>query len=134
MTRGACEEVSEPQRRGAHGESGEHHPPSRPTKGRRPGPGGAVGGRRRLRNWRRRTKVGAVLLVPTIAALVLGGLRVQTEIDNANNFHRTVAQVDVAKQITEVVHQLQRERVLMVTGSAANSSAAGSPLATQLDR
>jgi len=75
-----------------------------------------------------------VLLVPTLAALVLGGLRVQTEIDNANNFHRTVAQVDAAKQITEVIHQLQRERVLMVTGAAAASSAAGSPLATQLDR
>jgi signal transduction histidine kinase len=102
--------------------------------GRRPGPGGSVGGRWRLRNWRLRTKVGAVLLVPTIAALVLGGLRVQTEIDNANNFHRTVAQVDVAKQLTEVVHELQRERVLMVTGAAATSSAAGSPLATQLDR
>jgi signal transduction histidine kinase len=75
-----------------------------------------------------------VLLVPTVAALLLGGLRVQSEIDNANNFHRTVAQVDVARQITEVIHQLQKERVLMVTGAAATSSAAGSPLATQLDR
>ncbi|WP_273941948.1 nitrate- and nitrite sensing domain-containing protein [Kutzneria chonburiensis] len=75
-----------------------------------------------------------MLLVPTVAALLLGGLRVQSEIDNANNFHRTVAQVDVARQITEVVHQLQKERVLMVTGAAATSSAAGSPLATQLDR
>ncbi|QUQ65198.1 Nitrate and nitrite sensing [Kutzneria sp. CA-103260] len=75
-----------------------------------------------------------MLLVPTLAALVLGGLRVQTEIDNANNFHRTVAQVDVAKQITEVIHQLQQERVLMVTGAAGDSSAAGSPLATQVDR
>ncbi|EWM19293.1 LOW QUALITY PROTEIN: periplasmic sensor signal transduction histidine kinase, partial [Kutzneria sp. 744] len=75
-----------------------------------------------------------MLLVPTLAALLLGGLRVQSEIDNANNFHRTVAQVDVARQITEVVHQLQKERVLMVTGAAATSSAAGSPLATQLDR
>src|SRR5882757_2443049 len=101
MTRGACEEVSEPQRRDAHGESGEHHhPPSQPARGRRPG--GSAGGRWRLRNWRLRTKVAAVLLVPTLAALVLGGLRVQTEIDNANNFHRTVAQVDAAKQITEV--------------------------------
>ena len=93
-----------------------------------------MGGRWRLRNWRLRTKVAAVLLVPTCAALLLGGLRVQTEIDNANNFHRTVAQVDAAKQITEVIHQLQKERVLMVTGAAATSSAAGSPLATQLDR
>src|SRR5437764_8754280 len=105
MTRGACEEVSEPQRRDAHGESGEHHPPSRSTRGRRPGPDASAGGRWRLRNWRLRTKVGAVLLVPTLAALVLGGLRVQTEIENANNFHRTVAQVDAAKQITEVIHQ-----------------------------
>ncbi|GAA3438351.1 nitrate- and nitrite sensing domain-containing protein [Kutzneria kofuensis] len=75
-----------------------------------------------------------MLLVPTVAALILGGLRVQSEIDNANNFHRTVAQVDVARQITEVIHQLQKERVLMVTGAAANSSAAGSPLAAQVDR
>jgi signal transduction histidine kinase len=133
MTRGACEEVSE--RRVSQDESSDHHPqPRRPVTGRRPGPGGTAGGRWRLRNWRLRTKVGAVLLVPTVAALLLGGLRVQSEIDNANNFHRTVAQVDVAKQITEVVHQLQKERVLMVTGEAATSSAAGSPLATQLDR
>ncbi|HEY0501487.1 MAG TPA: nitrate- and nitrite sensing domain-containing protein [Kutzneria sp.] len=108
--------------------------------GRRPGPGGSAGGRWRLRNWRLRTKVGAVLLVPTVAALLLGGLRVQSEIDNANNFHRTVAQVDVASQITEVVHQLQKERVLMVTGAAATSPAVASsntganPLPAQLDR
>ena len=132
MTRGACEEVS--GRRISHDESSDHRQPRRPTTGRRPGPGGSAGGRWRLRNWRLRTKVGAVLLVPTVAALLLGGLRVQSEIDNANNFHRTVAQVDVARQITEVVHQLQKERVLMVTGAAATSSAAGSPLATQLDR
>jgi signal transduction histidine kinase len=124
-------EVSEPQRRDTEGEPGGRR---RPVTARRPGPGGSAGGRWRLRNWRLRTKVGAVLLVPTFAALVLGGLRVQTEIDNANNFHRTVAQVDVAKQLTEVVHQLQRERELMVVGAGSASSAAGSPLAVQLDR
>ncbi|MGQ0840054.1 nitrate- and nitrite sensing domain-containing protein [Actinokineospora sp.] len=74
-------------------------------------------------NWRLRTKMTVVLLVPAIAAVVFGGLRVKSEIDNADNFRRIVDQVDVALQITEVVHQLQSERALVVARVAAGDGA-----------
>jgi signal transduction histidine kinase len=74
----------------------------------------SAGGGWRPKNWRLRTKMTIVLLVPTLTALALGGLRVQSELSNAGNFERTVAQVDAARQITEVIHQLQKERSLVV--------------------
>lgn len=73
-----------------------------------------------------------MLLVPTLAALVLGGLRVQAELGNADNFRRTVGQVEVSRQVTEVAHQLQKERALMVAGVAANRPLSGTTVSDQI--
>ncbi|MFD2417431.1 sensor histidine kinase [Amycolatopsis pigmentata] len=68
-----------------------------------------------LRNWRLRSKLAVVLAIPTLTALVLGGLSAQDKLSEAKAFDRTTAQVDFAGKVNEVVHQLQSERALSVT-------------------
>lgn len=77
------------------------------------------GSRFRMRNWRLRTKVIAVIVVPTLTALVLGGLRAKVDLDRAAEFRQTVSQVDLARNVTSVVHQLQKERTLAVARVAS---------------
>jgi hypothetical protein len=72
-----------------------------------------------MRNWRLRTKVIAVIVVPTLTALALGGLRAANDLDRAAEFRQTVNQVDLARNVTRVVHELQKERDLAVAWVAA---------------
>lgn len=72
-----------------------------------------------MRNWRLRTKLIAVLVVPTLTALALGGLRVKADLDRADEFRQTVSQVELAESITAVVHELQKERTLSAARVAA---------------
>jgi signal transduction histidine kinase len=93
-----------------------------PAAGRRPKPsaGGVKGGSRlRMRNWRLRTKVIAVIVVPTLTALVVSGLRAADDLDRAAEFQQTVSQVDLARNVTSVVHELQTERTLSVSNAPA---------------
>jgi signal transduction histidine kinase len=85
-----------------------------------------------MRNWRLRTKLIAVLVVPTLTALVLGGLRVKADLDRAADFHYTVSQVEFAGNVTSVVHELQKERTLAVARVAAGRPAARGELDAQI--
>jgi signal transduction histidine kinase len=88
----------------------------------------------RLRNWPLRSKQIIVLLVPTLTALFLGYLRIGTELDKANEFSRTVSQVDLSATITEVVHELQGERDLVVGRVASGKADDRSAVTAQIDR
>ncbi|HEV2784481.1 MAG TPA: nitrate- and nitrite sensing domain-containing protein [Actinophytocola sp.] len=77
-----------------------------------------------MRNWRLRTKLIAVLFVPTLTALALGGLRVKADLDRADAFRQTVSQVDLARNVTRVVHELQKERTLSVAWKALGDRSA----------
>ncbi|WP_216210100.1 sensor histidine kinase [Amycolatopsis aidingensis] len=79
------------------------------------------GSRWKLRNWRLRSKLAAVLIVPMVTAVVLGGLRTMDELNRAEEFNQTVDQVDVAARLTAVVHALQAERTLAVDRIASGS-------------
>ncbi|WP_030433696.1 nitrate- and nitrite sensing domain-containing protein [Allokutzneria albata] len=68
----------------------------------------------RLRNWRLRTKLLAVLLIPTAAALALGGLRVTSDLAAATKLEQLANQVRLSSTISVLVHNLQRERDLTV--------------------
>jgi signal transduction histidine kinase len=74
----------------------------------------ASGGNWRLRNWRLRTKLFVVLLIPALAVVALVGLRVQSDLDDAKQLAELAARGRVDSSVTEVVHQLQRERDLTV--------------------
>ncbi|MBB4905053.1 sensor histidine kinase [Actinophytocola algeriensis] len=84
-----------------------------------------------MRNWRLRTKVIAVIVVPTLTALALGGLRAAGDLDRAAEFRQTVSQVDLARNVTLVVHEMQKERDLAVAW-AANRDNARTPLDAQI--
>ncbi|MET0238172.1 MAG: nitrate- and nitrite sensing domain-containing protein [Kibdelosporangium sp.] len=88
----------------------------------------------RMRNWRLRTKVLAVLIVPTLTALALGGLRAQEDLQRADDFRQTVNQVDLARNVTFVVHELQKERTLAVDNVARGKPASRAELDTQINR
>ena len=53
-----------------------------------------------------------VLLVPTLAALAFAGLRVFTQIKQANDLDYLLAQVDLHAKVYEAVDQLEKESVL----------------------
>ncbi|MFD2398601.1 nitrate- and nitrite sensing domain-containing protein [Prauserella oleivorans] len=75
--------------------------------------------RRGPRDWKLRSKLALVLIIPTVTALVLGGLRVYDALGQAEEFQQTAEQVELADKITSVVHELQAERILAVTKVAS---------------
>jgi signal transduction histidine kinase len=72
---------------------------------------GRPGKRRRFRlsEWRLPTKLMVVLLVPTLAALAFAGLRVYTQIKQANDLDYLLQQVDLHAKVYEAVDQIERE-------------------------
>ncbi|SFW61584.1 sensor histidine kinase [Amycolatopsis australiensis] len=74
-----------------------------------------------MRDWRLRSKLAAVLIIPTLTALALGALRVVDDAREAAEFQRTADQVAFAVKVTTVVHELQNERSLAVARIASNN-------------
>ncbi|WP_345699082.1 sensor histidine kinase [Kitasatospora terrestris] len=72
-------------------------------------------------NWRVPTRLVAILVIPVIIALVFGGLRVNTSLDDYNKADRAVKIAQVAHAATELADALESERDLslipIVTGS-----------------
>lgn len=84
------------------------------------------GGRWRLRDWRLRTKITAVLLVPLVLAGVLGALRVTDLVRKAHDSAALARQVGFAQQLGIVVYHLQGERyrvaAMQTSGRLADST------------
>jgi signal transduction histidine kinase len=78
------------------------------------------GGRWRLRNWRLSTKLFAVLLIPALAVVALVGLRVGSDLKDAQQLAEFAARGRVDSTVAEVLHELQRERDLTVRFVAQN--------------
>jgi signal transduction histidine kinase len=106
------------------------------------GAGGATlrrrGGRWRLRDWRLRTKLTAVLMVPLVLAGVLGTLRVTDLVRRAQGFATLVRQVGFAQQLGLVVYNLQGERhrvaAMLATGRPADRAALQARVQVQAQR
>ncbi|MEU5552173.1 nitrate- and nitrite sensing domain-containing protein [Micromonospora sp. NPDC047793] len=64
----------------------------------------------RLRDWRMRTKLAAVLVIPSVAFLVMAGVQAQSLVGRASTLGDFAAQVTVGEEITYLVHMLQQER------------------------
>lgn len=95
-----------------------------PTGKRSGGDGEAAGAgsRWRLRHWRLRTKLAAVLLIPAILALVFAGLRVAADTSSAIGLAKLSTQVQLQGKVNALVQQLQRERDLSVLYVASGHS------------
>src|SRR5829696_5454307 len=63
-----------------------------------------------IRNWRIRTKLAAVLLVPSLAFVAVGGLQVFTTYRSARLLDAHTDRVRLSHEVGELVHLLQRER------------------------
>ncbi|MGJ7908346.1 nitrate- and nitrite sensing domain-containing protein [Actinopolyspora sp. H202] len=85
----------------------------------------------RMRNWRLRTKLLVVLLVPALAALVFGALQVVSDYNQTQQLLRMRQQVTLDTRSAEVVHELQRERDLTVAYIAAGRGGERSQLTEQ---
>ena len=64
----------------------------------------------RLRDWRIRTKLGAVLIIPSVAFLALAGVQTGALVGQANVLGEFAQQVDIGREITAVVDALEQER------------------------
>ncbi|MGQ0717632.1 MAG: sensor histidine kinase [Pseudonocardiales bacterium] len=93
-----------------------------------------LGGRWRLRDWRLRTKLTAVLLVPLVLAGVLGVLRVTDLVREANVLAAVARQVGFAQQVGLAVHDLQGERVVATAALATGRPGDRSALQAQAQR
>jgi Nitrate and nitrite sensing/HAMP domain len=65
-----------------------------------------------LRNWRVRSKLIAVLVIPAVAFLVLASFGIGSSIRNAQAFDRGSRLADLGREATALVHELQSERDL----------------------
>ncbi|MGP3954673.1 nitrate- and nitrite sensing domain-containing protein [Nonomuraea sp. 3N208] len=63
-----------------------------------------------LRNWRVRWRLTALILVPTIAAVVLGGARVVGSVQSIADYDRTASSAEQAGRIRDLVQAIGLER------------------------
>ncbi|MCA1193539.1 nitrate- and nitrite sensing domain-containing protein [Saccharopolyspora sp. 6V] len=83
----------------------------------------------RLSNWRLRTKLLAVLLIPLLSAIVFGGLHIYDGVSEARRLDQTHQQVNLQRAADDLTHELQRERDLSVSYVAGGRSGDAAPLA-----
>jgi signal transduction histidine kinase len=65
---------------------------------------------RPLKNWRVRSRLLLLVLIPTIAALLLGGFRIASSVQSALAFQRVVRLANLSGSITGLAQALQNER------------------------
>jgi hypothetical protein len=65
-----------------------------------------------LRDWRVRSKLIAVLVIPAVAFLVLSSFGIGSLVRNAQSFEDGRRLADLGRQVTGLVHELQAERDL----------------------
>src|SRR5687768_11419357 len=90
------------------GAAGSGPPDSGPSTGAVPGDRGVS--RWRLRNWRLRSKLAVVLLVPALTTATLAGLRLNTQLDDVELFGSVQRELAVSHQAAKVENALQVER------------------------
>ncbi|MEV7006091.1 nitrate- and nitrite sensing domain-containing protein [Streptosporangium sp. NPDC051022] len=64
----------------------------------------------RLRNWRVRSRLIALILVPTAAAVLLGGIQVLTSLGAATDYQKVNDLARLSDHIGALTHELARER------------------------
>jgi signal transduction histidine kinase len=92
------------------------------------------GGRWRLRDWRLRTKITAVLLVPLVLAGVLGALRITDLVRKAHDSAALARQVGFAQQLGIVVYHLQGERYRVAAMQASGRLTDSAEVQKQVQR
>src|SRR5262245_20881672 len=91
----------------------------------------ARGSRRALKNWRVRSRLLLLVIIPILAAVALGGIRVASSVQSAFAYQRVVQLANLNGKIIGLVQDLQRERQDTITfitlGDNGGRAAAQSP-------
>jgi Nitrate and nitrite sensing/HAMP domain len=89
-----------------------------------------------LRNWRVRSKLVAVLVIPAVAFLVLASFGIGASVRNAQEFDQGRRLAGLGRQVTALVHELQAERDLSagVIASTGEQGEVDNALAAQQQR
>src|SRR5918992_797461 len=87
-----------------------------------------------LRNWRVRSKLIAVLVIPAVAFLVLASFGIGALVGNAQAFEEGRQLAELGRQVTALVHELQTERDLSVAFTATADKGVGKTLGEQRPR
>ncbi len=93
-----------------------------------------VAGRWRLRHWRLRTKLLAVLVVPLLLAGALGTARVVASAQDAADLDALVGRVEAGQRVAELVDALQDERVAATASVAAGRAGDRAALSERMRR
>jgi signal transduction histidine kinase len=79
-----------------------------------PGPGQAPPGvrlsRRSLKNWRVRSRLLLLIIIPTLTAVVLGGSRIVTSVQSALGYQRVEQLANMSYDVTGLAARLEAER------------------------
>src|SRR5215216_6993880 len=84
-----------------------------------------------LRNWRVRSKLIAVLVIPAVAFLVVAGFGIGSLVGNAQAFEDGRRLAELGRQVTALVHELQAERDFSVAFIASADKGVGKALDDQ---
>jgi Nitrate and nitrite sensing/HAMP domain/Histidine kinase-, DNA gyrase B-, and HSP90-like ATPase len=87
-----------------------------------------------LRNWRVRSKLIAVLVIPAVAFLALASFGIGSLVGNAQAFEDGRRLAELGRQVTALVHELQAERDLSVALIASANKGVGNALGEQQPR
>jgi signal transduction histidine kinase len=101
------QDATEPALNGNNGRAGDHGPgggayPERPAA--RPS------SRHGLKNWRVRSRLLLLITIPTLTAVVLGGIRITSSVQDASADQRVLQLARLSSDITILVQRLQDER------------------------
>jgi HAMP domain-containing protein len=102
--------ASEPGSGGPGGDAQPEVPAARPSSGHG------------LKNWRVRTRLLLLIAIPTLTAVVLGGLRVSSSVQTAQTYQRTLQLADLNRDVTTLVQRLQDERDQTIVYIARNAN------------
>jgi len=87
-----------------------------------------------LRNWRVRSKLIAVLVIPAVAFLGLASFGIGTLVANAQGFEDGRRLAELGRQVTALVHELQTERDLSGAYTVSGNQDIGKALREQQSR
>ncbi|WP_406282356.1 nitrate- and nitrite sensing domain-containing protein [Embleya sp. NBC_00896] len=74
-----------------------------------------------IRNWRIRTRITALLLLPVVVAALLGGLRIQSSIDKTREMDTVQKAAAIIDQASTLATWLEQERDLLAQASVGPS-------------
>ncbi|MFG2734918.1 nitrate- and nitrite sensing domain-containing protein [Streptomyces harbinensis] len=105
--------------------------PAAPAESRGPS---RAGSRLALRNWRISTRLVSLIALPVMAATVLGGLRIQSSMDDIEQLDTMQLLTDMTQQATLLAAALQEERDRSAGPLVAGMSAKSDEIATARER